>query len=207
MLSAPNNHAKEVASMRTRERILETALRLFNEQGTAAVSTNHIAEALEISPGNLYYHFRNKEEIVRALVDRLFARTGSELNLPADRPPTPDDLQDLVRINFAILWDYRFVYRELLALLQRDDALRQLYTTVRARGFADMQVIVGQFVQAGVLIPIEPAVIDELSELCWLVSEFWLTNVEVSGHSVDTAQMERGARLLLRVLQPYLSSR
>jgi AcrR family transcriptional regulator len=145
MLSAPNNHAKEVASMRTRERILETALRLFNEQGTAAVSTNHIAEALEISPGNLYYHFRNKEEIVRALVDRLFARTGSELNLPADRPPTPDDLQDLVRINFAILWDYRFVYRELLALLQRDDALRQLYTTVRARGFADMHQRRGQW--------------------------------------------------------------
>ncbi|MFN8512060.1 MAG: helix-turn-helix domain-containing protein [Chloroflexia bacterium] len=58
--------------MSTRERILDAALGLFNERGTAVVSTNHIAAACGISPGNLYYHFRNKEEIIRALFDRMF---------------------------------------------------------------------------------------------------------------------------------------
>ena len=59
--------------MSNRQRIIDAALMLFNDQGTGAVSTNHIADAAGISPGNLYYHFRNKEEIIRVLFERLFA--------------------------------------------------------------------------------------------------------------------------------------
>ena len=56
--------------MPNRERILDAALALFNDSGTARISTNHIAAAAGISPGNLYYHFQNKEEIIRALFER-----------------------------------------------------------------------------------------------------------------------------------------
>src|SRR5215211_5884456 len=104
--------------MNTHERILATALRLFNESGTAPVSTNHIAAALGISPGNLYYHFRNKEEIIRALFEQQFARWDEVYALPEDRMPTLADLQQLVRISFITAWEYRFMYRELIALLR-----------------------------------------------------------------------------------------
>jgi AcrR family transcriptional regulator len=122
--------------VKTRERILAAALRLFNESGTAPISTNHIAESPGISPGNLYYHFRNKEEIVRALFEQQFARWDEIYSLPDDRMPTLTDLQRLVRATFDAAWDYRFIYRELIALLRRDDQLQRRWAEIRARGFA-----------------------------------------------------------------------
>ena len=119
--------------MSTRERILDTALMLFNESGTAVVSTNHIAAACGISPGNLYYHFRNKEEIIRALFDRMFVKWGQSL-MPTDRPLSLADLQGIVRGAFAMLGEYRFIYRELIALLRRDEYLQRRWAELRERG-------------------------------------------------------------------------
>jgi AcrR family transcriptional regulator len=191
--------------MKTRERILVAALRLFNAQGTGAISTNHIANELGISPGNLYYHFRNKEEIIRALFEQQFARWDVIYALPDDRLPTLADLQRLVRATFAMSWDYRFIYRELIALLRRDEQLQRRWVEVRARGFAGFRELVEQFVAAGVLrAPEPPETVQRLAELCWLISEFWLASVEVSGQAVDAAQMDHGVALMLQVLEPFL---
>lgn len=191
--------------MKTPERILAAALRLFNAQGTAAVSTNHIAEALAMSPGNLYYHFRNKEEIIRALFEQQFARADALYELPGDRLPTLDDLTQLVRATFEMSWEFRFIYRELIALLRRDEQLQQRWVEVRARGFAGFGELVALFVAAGVLrAPKTPEALQRLAELCWLISEFWLASVEVSGQTVDAARMEHGVALMLQVLEPYL---
>lgn len=91
--------------MSNRERILDVALRLFNERGTAAVSTNHIAAAASVSPGNLYYHFQNKEEVIRALFERLFEAHARFLVLPEGPAPTVADLRRMVRTNFNVLWE------------------------------------------------------------------------------------------------------
>ena len=173
-------------AMPSRERILDTALGLFNERGTAAVSTNHIADAASISPGNLYYHFRNKDEVIRALFERLFETHGRVFALPEDRAPTLSDLRRLVRVNFDVLWEYRFAYRELAALLRRDGVLRERWLEVRRRGYAGFRELIAAFVTAGVVAaPSESAAVERLADLCWLISEFWLPSLEVSGQPVD----------------------
>src|SRR5215510_6432065 len=106
--------------MSTREKILDTALALFNKESTSAVSTNHIAEAAGISPGNLYYHFHNKDEIIRELFQRLYDRWDTDLQLSGDHLPQLDDLKHIIETNYQIIWQYRFAYRELVALLHSD---------------------------------------------------------------------------------------
>src|SRR5262245_37990036 len=177
--------------MKTRERILAIALHLFNESGTAPVSTNHIADALGISPGNLYYHFRNKEEIIRGLFEQQFTRWDELYTLPGDSMPTLADLEQLVRATFVTAWEYRFIYRELIALLRRDEQLHRRWVDIRARGFAGFRELVDLFVAAGVLrAPDDPAVVTRLAELCWLIAELWLARVEVSGETVAGGQMD-----------------
>ena len=191
--------------MTTREKILDTALTLFNNEGTAAVSTNHIAEAAGISPGNLYYHFKNKEEIIRELFERLFAANDAAFKLPADTLPTLADLQAMVKTNYKILWQYRFAHRELTALLRADAELRSRFLTIRKRGFEGFHQLFHAFAQAGVFrTSMKPEVIQNLAEICWLITEFWLNSLEVSGKTVNETQMERGVQLMMQTLEPYL---
>jgi len=190
--------------LKTKDLIRETAIRLFNEKGTAAVSTDHIAEACGISPGNLYYHFDSKEDILRAIFERLFALWDAAFDLPAGHQPQLEDVQALVRKNFEIMWAYRFVYRELPALLCREAELKERYVAVRQRGFDGFGQLFAQFAAAGILARAEtPQSVTDLAELCWLISEFWLSSVEVSGQAVNALAMERGVNLMMQIVRPY----
>ena len=191
--------------MSTREKILDTALALFNKEGTATISTNHIAEAAGISPGNLYYHFHNKEEIIRELFERLFAANDAGFALPTDTLPTLEDMQAYVRFNYRTLWQYRFIHRELVALLHNDPELRTRFLAVRKRGFEGFHQLFNAFVAAEVLKAEAPEEIDNLAELIWMITEFWLTSLELGGKTVNESQMERGVQLMMQILKPYIN--
>ena len=131
--------------MSNRERVLEAALTLFNEQWIGAVSTNHIAESAAISPGNLYYHFRNKEEIIRALFERLFAAWDEAFQLPTDQAPSMTDFDTMIAANYQLIWEYRFAYREQAALLRNDPELQERYLAVRQRGYEGFAALIEAF--------------------------------------------------------------
>ena len=76
----------------TRQRILDTSLAMLNTQGEPNVTTNHIADELEISPGNLYYHFRNKDDIIEQLFARYEERMDNALAAPSGRLPELEDI-------------------------------------------------------------------------------------------------------------------
>lgn len=191
--------------MKTKELILHTALQLFNEKGTAAISTNHIADAAAISPGNLYYHYRSKEEIIRGIFEMLFARWDTTFQVPTEQLPGLQEIRQLFAANFELLWEYRFIYRELPALLRRDEELRSRYLAVRQRGFDGFQALFAAFATAGVLTQTAPETVDQLAELCWLLSEFWLASLEINGKEISPAEIQRGLELMNTLLRPYLA--
>jgi AcrR family transcriptional regulator len=111
--------------MGNRQRIVEASLELFNEHGTGSVTTNHIAAHLSISPGNLYYHFRNKEEIIRTLYPRFDAAVRTALVLPDDRGITAEDVGRYHVAGIEALWEFRFLTRDPQDLVVRDPAMAE----------------------------------------------------------------------------------
>jgi AcrR family transcriptional regulator len=192
--------------MSTKDRIVEAAIRLFNERGTAAVSTNHIAEEAGISPGNLYYHYRNKEEIIRAIFGRMIAAWEAMAELPRDRAPTLTDLQGILEETYSVLWEYRFFYREFVALLRRDPELGRSYRDVRERGLANTELLLESFVAIGVLRePEDPGAVPDLAKLFWLIAEFWLPFVEMGEEAVGPERLQEGVGLMMQILKPYMT--
>ena len=190
----------------TKDRIVDMALHLFNDVGTSAISTNHIAEALEMSPGNLYYHFHNKEQIIRAILERMIARRRKIYTLPSNRPPTLADLQRMAQSTFLLLWDYRFFYRELNALMQKDAVLKERYQSMRRQGLAHFEILFHRFVAAGVLcMPADSVSISDLAKICWLISDYWLPFVELDDEFTVTEHMQQGIHLIMQALRPYAS--
>jgi len=192
--------------MNTKERIIEAAIALFVEQGTGAVSTNHIAEALAMSPGNLYYHFRDKEEIIRTILERMIARWESLYAFPEERTPQMTDVQQLVTENFWSVWEYGLFYRELSALVQRDPVLKSRYQQIRQERLAKLEEHFQRFLSAPSPRSSEtPTSFTNLAKLCWLISDYWLPFLEIDGELVLPEVIEQGVELYMQVLQPYVS--
>ena len=190
----------------TRGRILDAALRLFNERGTAAVSTNHITAAAGLSPGNLYYHFADKQEIIRALYDRYTAAHEDLWELgPGDRADLATLRAGLAR-GMELAWQYRFAERELLALLRADPRLRASYRDAYQRRLAQWTAFGEQLAARGIIRPPRPpATIADLAVAVWLIGGSWLPFLEITGDPHDARQVARGGDIVLAVLAPYLA--
>ena len=194
-----------MAPRQTRERILETSLAMFNALGEPNVTTNHIADELEISPGNLYYHFRNKEDIVEQVFTRYEARMDDALLVPEGRLPNLEDVWMQLHLVFECMWDYRFLYRDLVDILARNRKLKLRFARIMNRASTSATELLRGLVRAGVM----RASADEihaLAENILLVATFWMSFDAVRGGKAEAgeADLHRGIHRVMMLIAPFL---
>jgi AcrR family transcriptional regulator len=108
----PDIQSERPRKSNTRNRILLMALSLFNEAGVAKTTTNHIADELDISPGNLHYHFRTKADLVSAIVAEFEADSRVAITPPGTTPVSIDDIWVFMHLLLERLSMYRFLFRD-----------------------------------------------------------------------------------------------
>lgn len=189
----------------TRDRILQASLQLFNEQGERNVTTNHIASHLGISPGNLYYHFRNKSMIVAELFAEFELRMEGFFVMPEGATLTLEDKAHYLESLMDNLWQYRFMHQGLEYLLEADPDLALRYRQFAQRSLLGAQSIYLAFADAGIL-QLTARQAEALSINVWIVLSSWLQFLSTTqGTQLDERLLRRGIYQILVLEEGYVT--
>ena len=193
---------------RTRERILETSLALFNEFGEPNVTTQLISDEMGISPGNLYYHFHNKDEIIESLFADFEKGIEETLAAPVRRPPNVEDIWLFLHLLFEAIWKFRFLYRDINELLSRNRVIETHFKRIVAHKVHTAATICRGMVATGDMRA-EPAEIQALAINMTVVATYWLSFEFVSDprKKIDGKSLARGAFQVMALAAPYLAGR
>jgi len=193
---------------RTAERILDTTLDLFNRLGEPNVSTTLISAEMGISPGNLYYHYPAKEELITRLFDR-YDQALTELLRAADEVSDVEDAWLFFHMLFELIWAYRFLYRDLNDLLSNNRKLETHFQFVLQRKTRAVQAVLDGIGRgAGLSLvgrdaePVATAMVVVLTY--WLSFEYVKNPRKALEPESAGPALLRGAFHVLTLLAPYL---
>jgi AcrR family transcriptional regulator len=196
------------APRRTAERIYDATLDLFNRFGEPNVSTTLISVELNISPGNLYYHYPAKDALVNSIYDR-YERSMNELLNASDGIRDVEDAWFFLHSLFELIWQYRFLYRDLNDLLSRSRRLETHFQSVLKNKTRAIKAMLDGMSRSGA-ITIAPTSVEATATSMVVLITFWLSfefvrdprrALEPEGVQ---ASLLRGAHHVLNLLVPYL---
>jgi AcrR family transcriptional regulator len=196
------------APRRTAERILEVTLVLFNRFGEPNVSTTLISAELGISPGNLYYHYPAKDELINSLFDRYEQALNELLNAGED-VRNVEDAWFFMHTLFELIWQYRFLYRDLNDLLSKNRRLETHFQLILKNKTRAVKALLGGMSRSGA-VQIDSREIESTATSMVVVLTYWLSfeYVRDPRHALEAENAQlallRGAHHVLNLLVPYL---
>jgi AcrR family transcriptional regulator len=189
--------------MTTKERILESAVRLFNRFGYVNVRLQYIADEANLSVGNLAYHFKTKEAIFEAIYFNL-EKEQKVLLTDLRVVPLFENINNHLKDTFKLHQKYSFFYSDTLEIIRSFPQIKKQYREYTKWYIAQIETLIAFNVSRGVF---EDGKINDqitaLAELYWMSIELWLYQSRIRG--VDLILEKDFIKTVWRVFLPYLS--
>ena len=166
--------------MSTKSRILEVALRQFNEIGTDQASLRSIAEEVGISHGNLCYHFKNTDVLIEALYDELTKEIDREL-LPALQADIGmEEVFAQLERTYSTLYKYRFLLLDFVRIIRRIGSLREKFRQLIQLRRQQMWGSLQRLIEKGLLREEwVPGMYHHFITNMLVLSDNWIPNAEI----------------------------
>jgi len=195
-----------MTKIKTRDRILNTSLSLFNSLGEPNVTTLLISDELDISPGNLYYHFRSKGDIVEELFTAFEAEMLDLLAVPEDVDVSLDQQSFFLHLLFEAVARYRFLYQDLVNVLSRYERLQARFRRVLKKKTGAFRSICESLRRQN-MMQIEQEDLDSLCEQLTLTACYW-SAFDTLSHLDDRESVDpgRGVYQMMHLMLPYFAA-
>jgi len=191
--------------MSTKDKILDTALELFNTQGIEAVTVRHIAQAMGISHGNLQYHYANTDLIIQALYNRLASRFDGLLVTPPDKMNT---FRQSVTASFELIYEFRFIFLHFVEIGRRIPAITKHYKDNLRKREPQFLQIFSIMQQQGVMRKDIPEDILKLFvHQLFIVTDFWLSSNEITLQLKEKKALKYYSELFWGMFYPYFTTK
>ena len=192
--------------MTNKNKIIKIAIKLFNAYGTKAITTNHIAKEAKISPGNLYYHFKNKIDIIRSILDNFNSDLDSIFNIQLDTiSDFSKNIISLYNHFFQIQKSYQFLFIEGVYLIKQDKILLDNYAIFRTQIKKDYQKLLTDLVNIKILKKNTLNIINDLLETQWIILWYWINHSILDRKIYDDFQIKKGIKLSFSIIEPHLT--
>ena len=190
--------------MKTRDRILQISRDLFNEEGEADQTAVDIANVLNISPGNLYYHFKGKDAIIHALFDAFEEEMLIILRGSRGAITSIQASWVYIYIIFEEIYDFRFFYRNLGALLVRYPDLARRFEHLLDEKRAAVKNLITDLQSVG-LVSITPLMNEMLEEQMLMTATFWLSMDQIERRDLPSKHLiHRTVYQIMTLIVPHM---
>lgn len=191
--------------MKTKDRILLTSLTLFNEEGEPNVTTVDIAAEMDISPGNLYYHFKGKEAIIESLYLTMEHELTEILKAPGTESIEIENIWFYLYVVFEAIYKYRFFYRNIADILMRypdiNKRFKRLLVKKRETATSTLELL-----EEHEIAYFEHHTLGSLAENITLVVTYWMNFIEISEKTEGNPvlMIHRGVFQIMSLVAPHL---
>ena len=189
--------------MNTKEKIIATAITIFNKKGYSAVNLKELAQVLGISRGNLTYHFKNKEDLLTTIVKEMWEKMAKEKEKTL-QVPSFENMHNQTQLYHKFQKEYAFIFLD--PHVQNHPMVKDQFKAMIEKTITDFHTMIAMGIQIGtVKEETIPGTYQSLALSVWMVSFYWLSQQTTLDKVNDNA--DYGESIIWGLILPHLTEK